>query len=394
MEALVQLGLFLVPIAASGAATGAANGAAGAIRLAHVAAGLPTGSQPWMVWAGLGFVVVLSGLAGAMVQKLRTNPGVRARKDEVIPGELAMLRAVIANMPDTIFVKDAESRFVLANLAAAKNVGADSSAEVLGKTDFDFFPKGIAEVFFENERRVLDGSMTHVNKEERIRDASGTIRYLLTTKVPLTDYAGKVTGLVGIGRNVTELKAVASQLENARDELAFKAAHDGLTGLINRAAILEHLDRELARCAREKGSVAVLLADLDHFKKINDTYGHATGDEVLRETAHRLLNSVRIYDLVGRYGGEEFLIVLPSCASAAVAMARAEQMRSDLSSGPVWTEHGPIAVTMSVGVLVTDARHLSAAAAMHDADLALYAAKKEGRDRCCLAGAAALAAGD
>jgi diguanylate cyclase (GGDEF)-like protein/PAS domain S-box-containing protein len=390
MEALLQIGFFLMSIAASGAA----GGPAGAARLAQVAPGMPAGSQPWMVWTALALMVVLSGLAGAIVQRLRTNAVTRARKDEVIPGELAMLRAVIANMPDTIFVKDAESRFVLANLAAAKNVGANNSAELLGKTDFDFFPKEIAEVFFENERRVLDGSMTHVNKEERITDASGTTRYLLTTKVPLTDYTGKTNGLVGIGRNVTELKAVESQLENARDELAFKAAHDALTGLINRAAILEHLDRELARCAREKGSVAVLLADLDHFKKINDTYGHATGDEVLRETAHRLLNSVRIYDLVGRYGGEEFLIVLPSCSSAAVAMARAEQMRNDLSRGPVWTEHGPIPVTMSLGVLVTGARHLTAAAAMHDADLALYAAKNQGRDRCCLAGAAEMVAGD
>jgi diguanylate cyclase (GGDEF)-like protein/PAS domain S-box-containing protein len=390
MEALLQIGFFLMSIAASGAA----GGPAGAARLAQVAPGMPAGSQPWMVWTALALMVVLSGLAGAIVQRLRTNAVTRARKDEVIPGELAMLRAVIANMPDTIFVKDAESRFVLANLAAAKNVGANNSAELLGKTDFDFFSKEIAEVFFENERRVLDGTMTHVNKEERITDASGTTRYLLTTKVPLTDYTGKTNGLVGIGRNVTELKAVESQLESARDELAFKAAHDALTGLINRAAILEHLDRELARCAREKGSVAVLLADLDHFKKINDTYGHATGDEVLRETAHRLLNSVRIYDLVGRYGGEEFLIVLPSCSSAAVAMARAEQMRNDLSRGPVWTEHGPIPVTMSLGVLVTGARHLTAAAAMHDADLALYAAKNQGRDRCCLAGAAEMVAGD
>jgi diguanylate cyclase (GGDEF)-like protein/PAS domain S-box-containing protein len=347
-----------------------------------------------MVWTALALVVVLSGLAGAIVQRLRTNAVTRARKDEVIPGELAMLRAVIANMPDTIFVKDAESRFVLANLAAARNVGANNSAELLGKTDFDFFPKEVAEVFFESERRVLDGSMTHVNKEERITDASGTTRYLLTTKVPLTDYTGKTNGLVGIGRNITELKAVASQLEIARDELAFKAAHDALTGLINRAAILEHLDRELARCARDKGSVAVLLADLDHFKKINDTYGHATGDEVLRETAHRLLNSVRIYDLVGRYGGEEFLIVLPSCASAAVAMARAEQMRNDLSRGPVWTEHGPIPVTMSLGVLVTDARHLTAAAATHDVDLALYAAKNSGRDCCSMAATTETMAGD
>jgi hypothetical protein len=103
MEALLQIGFFLMSIAASGAA----GGPAGAARLAQVAPGMPAGSQPWMVWTALALMVVLSGLAGAIVQRLRTNAVTRARKDEVIPGELAMLRAVIANMPDTIFVKDA-----------------------------------------------------------------------------------------------------------------------------------------------------------------------------------------------------------------------------------------------------------------------------------------------
>jgi diguanylate cyclase len=357
-------------------------------RLVNATQGVRDVTPPWMTWAALALVVVLAGVAGAILHKLLARNEAHTKKGEVVPGELAMLRGVIADLPDTFFVKDTESRFLLANLAAAKNVGANSVAEMLGKTDFDFFPKEIAETFFENERRVLDGSMAHVSKEERIKDADGKTRVLLTTKVPLTDHAGKTAGLVGIGRDVTELKAVEAQLERARDELAFKAAHDSLTGLMNRAAILEQLEHELARCTREKGSLAVLLADLDHFKKINDGYGHPAGDEVLRETAHRLLNSVRIYDLVGRYGGEEFLIVLPSCSSTAVAMARAEQMRSDLAAAPVWTEHGPITATMSMGVLVTDERHFAAAAAMHDVDLALYEAKESGRNRCTLVAAA------
>jgi diguanylate cyclase (GGDEF)-like protein len=204
---------------------------------------------------------------------------------------------------------------------------------------------------------------------------------MLTTKVPLVDYAGKKVGLVGIGRNITERKAVESELERTRDELAFKAAHDSLTSLLNREAILEWLDRELARSSRENSSFAVLLADVDHFKNINDEHGHPTGDEVLREVAQLLMNSVRVYDLVGRYGSEEFLIVLPNCEGATVALSRAERLRKDISSSPILTEKRPISVTMSIGILATEERSdLTAIDVIHEVDAALYAAKAAGRN--------------
>src|SRR5690242_13517970 len=100
------------------------------------------------------------------------------------------------------------------------------------------------------------------------------------------------------------------RLVEAREEMRFQATHDALTSLLNRGVIMDLLGRELARSRRENLSTAILMCDLDHFKSVNDTYGHVAGDEVLKETAKRLLGSVRSYDFVGRYGGEELLIVL------------------------------------------------------------------------------------
>jgi two-component system, cell cycle response regulator len=160
----------------------------------------------------------------------------------------------------------------------------------------------------------------------------------------------------------------------------FRATHDGLTALWNRGVIMDLLGRELARSRREQVCTAILMCDLDHFKSINDTYGHATGDDVLRETAKQLLASVRSYDFVGRYGGEEFLIVLNNC-NPAFAFARAEQIRKTIAQTPVPSASGPIRVSMSVGLLLSqDWGHFQAEELLPEVDAALYAAKAAGRN--------------
>src|SRR5438094_7421322 len=151
--------------------------------------------------------------------------------------------------------------------------------------------------------------------------------------------------------NAEELKArlrtglrilnLEDRLVEAREEMRFKATHDGLTSLWNRGVILDLLGRELDRSRRERVSTAILMCDLDHFKSVNDTYGHVTGDDVLRETAKRLLGSVRSSDFVGRYGGEEFLIVLNNCKPA-FAFARAEEICKAISQKPMPSSSGPI----------------------------------------------------
>jgi len=170
------------------------------------------------------------------------------------------------------------------------------------------------------------------------------------------------------------------RLVEAREEMRFQATHDGLTALWNRGMIIDLLGRELARSIREHLSTAILMCDLDHFKSVNDTYGHLVGDDVLRETAKRLLASVRSYDFVGRYGGEEFLVVLNNC-NPAYALARAEEIRKAIAQKPVMSSCGPVPITMSLGLLLNQEwGRLPVEELLHEADAALYAAKAAGRN--------------
>lgn len=309
----------------------------------------------------------------------------RDKKDGL--GELAILRAVMANLPDLLYVKDAESRFLLANQATASAMGVASDRELIGKTDFDFYPRELAEAFYRDEQRVIRTGQPLVSRDEHIHEADGKTRFILTTKVPLVTDGGGIAGIIGIGRNVTALKELEAELRQAQQDLEFKAAHDSLTGLLNRGAILEALEHELARGRRGKRSIAVLLGDLDLFKQVNDVHGHPVGDEVLCEVARRLQRAVRAYDHVGRCGGEEFLVILPDC-SAADAIHRAEELRAHIAAKPMQTASGMIPMTISFGVLAAQCTNgFSVKDALREADIALYGAKASGRNCCRLAGA-------
>jgi len=170
-----------------------------------------------------------------------------------------------------------------------------------------------------------------------------------------------------------------------RDDLSAKATIDELTGLLNRAGITEKLQQELALAERNNGAVSILMADLDNFKGINDTHGHAVGDEVLREASKRMGYRLRPYDDLGRYGGEEFLGVLPGCTSLS-AMEIAQRMRQAISESAIPTTAGLIDLTLSIGVATVDeTTPMSLDAMVSAADKALYVAKRAGRNRVELA---------
>jgi two-component system cell cycle response regulator len=166
----------------------------------------------------------------------------------------------------------------------------------------------------------------------------------------------------------------------AQEQLRFQATHDPLTGVLNRGAILETLRRELERSARSNSSTGLLMLDIDHFKKINDTHGHLTGDYALREVTHRLLNSVRTYDSVGRYGGEEFLVVMPGCAGDELDHG-AERIRAAVDSGPMELNGVTLSITVSLGAAVTDGGSITDLQILAAVDSALYHAKSIGRNR-------------
>jgi len=189
---------------------------------------------------------------------------------------------------------------------------------------------------------------------------------------------------IRVGLRLLELE---DNLVQAREAMRFKATHDTLTGVWNRGAILETLERETWRSRRERQSLGVLIADLDHFKSVNDMYGHPVGDAVLREATRRMQMDVRPYDAVGRYGGEEFLILLPGCNSSETR-EKAERLRQVIFREPVETQSGALNVSMSVGGVATaDWPEDNPNQILQMADAALYRAKEEGRNRIVMAGA-------
>lgn len=182
------------------------------------------------------------------------------------------------------------------------------------------------------------------------------------------------------GRRILSLE---EKLVQAREEMRHKATHDALTGIWNRAAILSFAASEVRR---GESPLSMLLCDVDHFKVINDTYGHMTGDLVLQEVAARLRSAVRGYDAVGRYGGEEFLILLKDCTESALE-SRAEDIRRLISASPIEAGEHQLSVTISIGAGTCDDSDRTTAIEkiLARVDGALYRAKHEGRNRAVLA---------
>jgi eukaryotic-like serine/threonine-protein kinase len=156
------------------------------------------------------------------------------------------------------------------------------------------------------------------------------------------------------------------------------ATTDGLTGVANRRHFMDLAEQKLATSQRHGLALAALMLDLDHFKQVNDTYGHATGDQVIRAVAQRLAAMIRQDDLLGRYGGEEFALLVHDAAGVAEL---AERLRAAVATDPIPTDNGPLPVTVSIGVATLEASDTSADAILARADAALYQAKRAGRNR-------------
>jgi diguanylate cyclase (GGDEF)-like protein len=185
-----------------------------------------------------------------------------------------------------------------------------------------------------------------------------------------------------VGKRILELQ---DNLIAAREKLLYQATHDALTGISNRGVSLDALRRERSRQTRESGFFAIILLDIDHFKYVNDTYGHPAGDAVLTEAAQRIKSCIRPYDTLGRYGGEEFLIVLPTADGPGAACV-AERIREAFESQPIVTERHKIAITASLGIAASGGRNtFDAESLLQMADEALYRAKQTGRNRVELA---------
>jgi diguanylate cyclase (GGDEF)-like protein/PAS domain S-box-containing protein len=482
----------------------------------------------------------------------------RKRAEEALALERNLLRTLIDNAPDYMYVKDTASRFVVGNLAVAHSLGKESPEEIYGKNDLDFHAPELAAQFLADEQAILSSGQALVNREEYVVLPAGDRRWLITTKVPLHDGQHKIVGLVGVGRDITErkrmeaelkesnqkLKVWVNQLEQSSREIALlgqmgdllqscrsadeayqviagsgralfpaesgalfvlnnsrnlvemathwgesrpaectfvpddcwglrrgrpylfegpgsniacphlvkeapasclcipmmaqgetlgvlhlraagsgletpeqpfsvsaqqlagtvaehialslaglqlretlrsQAIRDPLTGLFNRRYMEETIERELHRATRNGTPLGIIMFDIDHFKDLNDRFGHGAGDAVLRELGAYLESKMRREDIACRYGGDEFILVLPEC-SIENSRRRAEQIHEEFDSRAVKFHHQFLpTVSFSFGVAASPPHGTSAESLLRRADQALYSAKAEGRDRVVVA---------
>jgi diguanylate cyclase (GGDEF)-like protein/PAS domain S-box-containing protein len=299
----------------------------------------------------------------------------RKRFEEALAKERNLLRMLIDNIPDSIYVKDREGRKTLTNQADLDFMGVNEEGAVLGKTDAEVYPPHLSEKYHQDDQVVLQHGRAVINREEVVEDASGIRRWLLTSKLPVRDSAGQITGLVGIGRDITERKHLESRLLTM-------AHYDTLTKLPNRTLFFERSNTGISQARRTGVSCAVLFVDLDHFKSVNDTLGHTVGDELLKDTAAKLLECVREMDTIARLGGDEFIIFLNGLEEAQGAQHIAERIREKFNT-PRQVSGNDLFITASIGIATFPHDGDNLEELLKNADAAMYAAKDSGRNAFC-----------
>ncbi|HEY3474664.1 MAG TPA: histidine kinase N-terminal 7TM domain-containing protein [Anaerolineales bacterium] len=290
---------------------------------------------------------------------------------------------LIENMRDGVLVLDAQNRIVDINPAMESFVEGKTSSYV-GKDAFDVFHTWIEHTDF-----FLDTGETSIEFKVP-KDPS---RYLDLRVTPLYDRGKLLNGRLMVFRDITERKQVEKRLRFVNERLQAQlieigllqsrlreqAIRDSLTNLFNRRYLEETLDRELSRAGREKYPVCIIMIDLDHFKKVNDTYGHEAGDLVLKAIADTLSEQSRRGDFACRYGGEEFVIAMPNITMD-TAYERAENLRQALIMLRIPFEYYELSVTISVGIACYPENGGTREEILRAADQAMYAAKDAGRD--------------
>ena len=331
-----------------------------------------------MVWTNR-TVSLVRDSAGQPLYFLRIIEDISERKraEDALTRERLLLRTVVDAIPDRRYVKDTEGRFILQNAANLQVRGVDQHEDIVGKTVFDIFPRQQAQRIHEEDQTIIDSGEPLIDREGRTHfgaagDTDGEVRWHLTSKVPLRDSTGRIYGLVGVNRDITERK-------QANEHLAHLAHYDSVTGLPNRVMLHDRLGQAIAQARRNSWFVGVLFLDLDRFKLVNDTLGHAAGDLLLKQVSTRLTQALRPSDTVGRLSGDEFAVILSELAAPQNAAIVAQKL-IDMLKMPFDLDGNEVFVTGSIGITLypTDSDNIETL--IRDADAAMYGAKSAGRN--------------
>jgi diguanylate cyclase (GGDEF)-like protein/PAS domain S-box-containing protein len=279
-------------------------------------------------------------------------------------------RGVFDNAPLGLALVDCDNRFVRVNRALCRLLGTDAE-QLIGADQAEFGEPNDNAIEKEYQQDLLAGRSDAVQYERRYRSRDGHMLWALVsaTLMPANDEPQRF--LIQVN-DLTERK-------HAEEELAHLAHHDALTGVANRTLLNEEVEHEIAVARRRASRLAVVFIDLDYFKHINDSLGHEAGDTVLKETSARLTRSVREIDIVGRMGGDEFVVVLSEVRDAQDVLALTEKLRIECGKPLRFDGHEVrLAVSMGISLFPDDAQDFRTL--LRFADSALYQAKSEGRN--------------
>jgi len=294
----------------------------------------------------------------------------RRQAEKSLADAYHLLEMIVDTAPMRIFWKDKELRYLGCNTAFARDAGAFSAQDIIGKDDYQLAWKEQAELYRADDRGVMDSNSPKLAFEEQQTPLDGTNIWLRTSKVPLQNEANETIGILGIYEDITEQKRIEERIH-------YLANFDSLTGLPNRTQLNDHLQYALSLAKRHNGHLALMFLDLDHFKDINDSLGHSIGDALLIELAKRLRLVLRTEDTVTRLGGDEFILLLPGVD--AIGAAQVAQKLLDAIAESYWIEFYDLTLSASIGIALYPEDGGDLETLSKSADAAMYRAKLEGR---------------
>ncbi|HET8827603.1 MAG TPA: diguanylate cyclase [Terriglobales bacterium] len=330
-----------------------------------------------------------------------------------------LVRAFLEHVPASVYFKDRQSRFVRISKSQAEKFGLANPDLAIGKTDFDMFSEEHAHQAFDDEQEIIRSGVPILNKEEKETWPDGTETWVLTTKLPWTDAAGRILGTMGISQDITQRRRAEQEVQNykehlellvaqrtaelvrvnlqlerdiaarrvAEQALAEKAAElarsnqilenisltDDLTGLYNRKGFLALAAHRVKLANRNREPFSIAFIDLDDLKEINDSFGHLEGDRALRDTASLLRECFRESDILARLGGDEFAIFVAEADEGQIAQRIEERLNERERNSP--PRGYPL--SLSMGIVVSDnSLEEEVEALLKRADSLMYQQKK------------------